>query len=305
MLKKYQIQDSKLIENGAHECPVHVYINPDENEKKYLLEQVGIDEYDLNSALDPHELGRLEFEPSHVVLIVKRPKRYSSEDQFILKVLSIGLFLFKDKLIILVPEDIVIFEGRQFSRLRSIQDLFLKVIFRCILHFEDHLRVIHSISDELEQEINKSMANRHLIYMFNLEKSLVYYLKAIGSNGKVIEKLRTNSIKLDFSPENNEFLEDIIIENSQCYEQASTYSQVLSNMMDAWVSIVSNNLNIFIKTLTLAMICIMIPTLVVSVFSMNVKMPLSHDSIWSFWLIMALAVFSAVIVRFIWHYKKW
>ncbi len=306
MLKKFQIQDGKLVENGTHECPVHLLINPDDPERKYLIEQLGIDEYNINSALDPNELGRLEFEPTHTVLIVKRPKRYSSADNFLLKISSVGLFMFKDKIVILLSEDANLFEGRQFSRIRSIQDMLLKIIYSCTLHFENHLQVIHSISDELEQEINKSMANRHLINMFNLEKSLVYYLKAIGSNGRVIEKVKTSSAKFDFTADDNEFLEDVIIENSQCYEQASTYSQVLSNMMDAWVSLVSNNLNIVLKTLTLVMICIMLPTLVVNIFSMNVKLPIDQDSsVVPFWLIMGLAFLSVVLVRFIWRYKKW
>lgn len=306
MQKKFQIQDGKMAENGTKECVVTLFVNPDEGEKKYLIEQLGIDEYDMNSALDPNELGRVEFESGHTVVIVKRPKRYSSEDQFLLKVLSIGLFIFKDKLIILLPEDINPFEGRQFSRIRSIQDLALKIIHRCILHFEDHLQVIHNISDELEQEINRSMANRHLINMFKLEKSLVYYLNGIRSNGKVIERLKLNGSKLEFTAEDSEFLEDVIIENGQCYEQASTYSQVLSGMMDAWVSLVNNNLNIFLKTLTLVMICIMIPTLVVNIFSMNLKLPVDQEvSVWPFWEVMGLSLFSVIIVRFFWHYKKW
>ena len=306
MLKKFHIQEGRSVQNGAEACPVSLFINPDESEKKFLVEKMGIDEYDVNSALDPNELGRVEFEPGHAVIIVKRPKRYSSEDQFLLKVLSVGLFIFKDQLIILLPEDINPFEGRQFSRIRSIHDLALKIIHRCILHFEDHLQVIHNISDELEREINRSMANRHLINMFKLEKSLVYYLNGISSNGKVIERLKLSGSKLDFTPDDNEFLEDVIIENNQCYEQANTYSQVLSSMMDAWVSLVNNNLNIFIKTLTLVMICLMVPTLIVNVFSMNLKLPIDqHVSVWPFWLVTALSVFSVVVIRFTWHYKKW
>lgn len=306
MLKKFKIADGKLAENGLEACPVFLYISPSDEEKKALIDELKIDEYNINSALDPNELGRVEFEDNHTVMIIKQPKRYSSADNFLLKVLSVGLFLFPDKLIILLGEDISIFEGRQFLKLRSILDLVLKIIYRSILHFEQHLAVIQKISDELEQEINKSMSNQHLVNMFNLEKSLVYYLKAISSNGKVVEKLRTNNTKLGFSPEENEFLEDVFIENTQCFEQANTYSQVLSNMMDAWVSLVNNNLNIFIKKLTLLTICIMVPTLVVSIFSMNVRLPMDQThSLMPFWLIMGLATSFVIIIILIWRYKKW
>ncbi len=305
MLKKYQIQDGKLIENGDAESRVYVYVNPDEEEKKLLIETRQIDEHTLNSTLDPEEVGRVEFESNHAAIIIKRPKRYSSQDNFLLKISSVGLFLFADKLIIVLSEEATLFDGKLFSRVRSATDVMLKVIHRCIIHFEQHLHVIQQISDELEREINKAMANRDLLHMFNLEKSLVYYLKAISSNGKVIDRLKTNAAKFNFSVEDNEFLEDVIIENSQCYEEANTYSQVLSSMMDAWVSLVSNNLNILIKNLTVVMICIMIPTLVISIFSMNVKLPLAQEStLWSFWIILGIAFSSVVLVILIYKSKR-
>ena len=305
MLRKFKIENGKLVENGHEDCPVLMYINPDEAEKKFLLEGLLIDEHTMNSALDPNELGRIEFESNHNAIIIKRPKRYSSEDNFLLKISSVGLFFFPDKIVILLTEDTPLFEGRTFTKIRSNPDLLLKLIHRCILHFEEHLQVISKISNELEREINQALSNRDLLHMFNLEKSLVYYLNAIGSNGRVIDKMKSNPLKFNFSPEDNELLEDVIIENTQCYEQARTYSEVLSGMMDAWVSIVSNNLNIRIKTLTVLMICIMVPTLVISAFSMNVKMPFPEGSPISFWIIIGMAVASILGVVFIQRHHKW
>ena len=304
MLRRYHIIEGKLVENGAENCPVSVYVNPDDKEKSSLINQMQIDEHTLNSALDPDELARMEFEANHTAIIIKRPKRYSSTDNFLLKVSSVGLFLFSDRLIIVMPEEAVIFDGRHFQRLRSLQDILLKVIFRCIQHFEDHLKVIQQISDELESEINKALSNKDLVHMFNLEKSLVYYLKAINSNGRLIDRVKTNAAKVGFTPEENEFMEDVIIENSQCYEEANTYSAVLSNMMDAWVSVVSNNLNIRMKMLTILSICIMAPTLVVSIFSMNVPLPLPHD-VSSFWIVMGLTSSLIGVIGFLWWQRKW
>ena len=306
MLKKYQIQNGKVIQDGAQECPVHVYINPDETEKKFLIETLQLDEHTFNSALDPDEVGRVEFEANHTAIIIKRPKRYCSEDNFLFKTSSLGLFLFPDKLIVLLSEEVSLFDGRLFTKVRSLNDLLLKIMHRCILHFEEHLNVIQKISNEIEIEINKAISNRDLVNMFNLEKSLVYYLKAIVSNGKVTEKLKANTAKISFTTEAVEYIDDVIIENSQCFEEASTYSQVLSNMMDAWVSIVSNNLNIRIKTLTILMICIMLPTLIISVFSMNVQLPLAQEgTVTSFWIVVGLASASAAAIAFLWRYRKW
>ena len=305
MLKSYIFADGKLVAAPAEASQVFVYSDPDELQRAYLINQLLIDEHTLHSSLDPDELGRVEYEADHVAVIVKRPRRYSSADNFLLKVSSMGLFIFADKIII-VSADEFPFEGRIFGRLRSTQDVFLRVIFTCIRHFEEHLTVIHSISDELEQDLNTSMSNKSLFNMFNLEKSLVYYLNAINSNSKVIEKLKNNAGKFNFSQETLEFLEDVIIENAQCYEQANTYSQVLSSLMDARASVINNNLSMRLKTLTIFSICIMMPTLVVSLFSMNVKLPIPQEgTLWPFWMIMTIAIGSIITIMTIWRVRKW
>jgi len=306
MLRRMSIANGKVCEVDSPECRVHVYISPTEEEKKFLTEELKLDAHTLNSALDPDELARLEFEPEHTALIIKRPKNYCSEDNFLFKVASIGLFIFKDRLTIVLADEAPLFEGREFANVRSLQDIVLRIIYRAIFHFEGHLRVISALSDELEKEINKAMENKHLLNLFTLEKSLVYYLNAIATNGRVIDKLKANAARLGLTPEQMEFVDDILIENSQCYELAQIYSQVLSSLMDARVSVVSNNLNVLMKTLTLVMIGIMLPTLVISAFSMNVKLPLEQEiGTISFWIIMGLAAASTVSVWLMWRYKKW
>jgi len=306
MVTRYNIVEGKLVENGSETCPVYVYVSPDENERSFLINKLGIDEHTFSSALDPDEVSRIEFEGNHTAVIIKRPKRYSTPDNFLFKVSSVGLFLFHDRLVVILNEDASLFDTWSFQKLRSFTDVFLKVIFRSIQHFEEHLGVIHKISNELEMEITKALTNKDLLYMFNLEKSLMYYLKAISSNGKVIEKVKANSAKIGLSTDDGEFLEDVIIENGQCYEEANTYLQVISNLMDAWVSMVSNNLNFRMKTLTILSICIMLPTFIVSLFSMNVALPLpQHETLMPFWLIAMLAGLSVLIIVIFWRYRKW
>ncbi|MFH0754866.1 MAG: magnesium transporter CorA family protein [Candidatus Omnitrophota bacterium] len=305
MLKKYQIIDGRLGEVTTDDAPVSVYVNPSEAEKNYLVNGLLLDEHTMNSSLDPDELGRLEFEANHIAVIFKKPRRYTSVDNFLFKVSSVGIFLFNDRMILVAEEDFL-FEGRLFTKLRSVQDVFFKVIFSFIRHFEEHLLIIHKVSDELEIEINKSMSNKSLINMFNLEKSLVYYLNAITSNGKTIEKLKLNTVRIGFPQEAGEFLEDVIIENAQCYEQANTYSQVLSSLMDARASIVSNNLNIRIKMLTILSICIMMPTFIVSLFSMNMPLPLPHaTTLVPFSIVLSLAGLSVVTILIVWRIRRW
>jgi len=294
-----------LNECSGYDASVLVYVAPDENERRYLVEQLKIDEHTLASSLDPDEPSRLEFEPEHIAMILKRPKHYAAQDEFAFKVLSAGTFLFADRLVIVIAEDAPLFEGKIFNRVASILDVSLKLIYRAISNFVEHLKVINHISGELEQQINVSMGNKYLLNLFTLEKSLVYYLNAVHSNSALINRLKSSSPKIPFTQENLEFLDDISIENTQCLNQIEIFSQVLASLMDARASIISNNLNIRIKALTILTIVIMLPTLVVSIFSMNVTIPLRHDSPLSFWVIFFVALMSALITGILWWRKKW
>jgi magnesium transporter len=305
MQRNYALSDTRvnLTPNGTGS--VFVFVNPDEEEKRKLIDEYKIDEHTLNSALDPDELSRLEFEPDHLAIIFKRPRQYSAEDKVpIFRVSSTGLFLFRDKLIVVLSEDVALYDGKLFSRVSSHVNLALRMIYRSIFHFLEHLKVVNMITDDLERKVNASMDNRNIIHLFGMEKSLVYYLNSISSNGVLIDKLRLNAAKLNLSPDEIEFVDDMIIENNQCYKQAEIYSNILASLMDARTSIVSNNLNVLMKNLTLITIGIMVPTLVVSTFSMNVRIPLSQLSN-AFWIILVLALSSVVGFIVYWKHKKW
>jgi magnesium transporter len=303
MLQRLCLLDGRVVSND-NDGNIFLYVNPNEQERKYLAETLKLDEHTLASALDPDELARLEHEPEHTALIIKRPRNYSSEDMFMFRVASVGLFLFADRLVVVLSEEVPMFQGKHFQKVASLQELVLKIIYGSIYHFIEHLKVINAVSDALEDQINASMQNKYLLSLFSLEKSLVYYLNAINSNGKLIDRIKNNATKLGFTPENIEFVDDMIIENQQCYEQADIYSNILASMMDARVSIVSNNLNWLMKTLTIITIGIMLPTLVVSIFSMNVDFPFKSHPM-AFWIILGLALLSVLVVRMVWQWKKW
>ncbi|MBM4033452.1 MAG: magnesium transporter CorA family protein [Planctomycetes bacterium] len=305
MKKLYQLEGGKVRETACEPAPIAVYTGPDEAEKRYLVEQLKIDEHTLASALDPNELPRLELEPDHAAVILNRPKKFRAEDGLLFRVASTGAFLFADKLVIVVDEDVPVFDQPKFfSRLRSLREVLLRVIYRSTFHFLDHLAAINAISDELEQKVNTSLQNDYLIQLFNLEKSLVYLVSAIRYNGALIERIRHNAAKLGLAPEELEIVDDITIENNECTKQAEIYSNVVAGLMDARVSIVNNNLNQLIKRLNFAMIALMWPTLAFAVFSMNVQLPLDqHHSHWPFWLINVLA-FGPVAVAYLLYLRR-
>ncbi|MBI5724659.1 MAG: magnesium transporter CorA family protein [Planctomycetes bacterium] len=311
MLKRLTICDGRLIEAKDAVCHVEIYIAPDDTDRRYLMDTCKIDEHTLHSALDPDELPRLEFEPDHVAMIFKRPKNYSAADEFLFKVASTGVFLFKERLIVVMSEDAQLFEVKQSNKIHNVQDALLRFMYRSIFHFLEHLKVIHLISDQLEQKIQQAMENRALINLFTLEKGMVYYLNAIHGNGIVIEKVKNMAARIGLTPEHVELLDDIVIENNQCYKQAEISSNILASLMDARVSIVSNNLNVVMKKLTLVMIAVMLPTLWTSFFSMNLPIPGAagepHPTLGygMFFFVVGTAILMAVLLIWLWRRRGW
>ncbi|OGV57405.1 MAG: divalent metal ion transporter [Lentisphaerae bacterium GWF2_52_8] len=304
MLKRFEIMNGTIMPCERGDSPLLVFETPDDTEKE-LIRRLGIDDHTLNSSLDPDEISRLEFEDEYIGIILKRPKNYSSQEQLMFRVSSMGVFLFKDRMVIIVSDNLPVFAGKQFQKVNSMNELLLKMIYSSITHFLDHLRVINMISNEIEQKVNSSMENKYLLHMFTLEKSLVYYLNSINSNGMLLEKLKNNSTKMTFTPDHLELLDDIMIENLQCYKQAEIYSDILASMMDARASIVNNNLNVLMKTLAQITLGVMVPTFVVSLFSMNVDFPYQHSGYYTFFVIIVVSLISPIGLMLFFKYKRW
>jgi magnesium transporter len=146
------------------------------------------------------------------------------------------------------------------------------------------------------------MKNKELIQMLNLEKGLVYFSTALKSNELVLEKLMKFEYIKNY-PEDTELLEDVIIENKQAIEMANIYSNILTGTMDAFASIISNNLNMVMKFLTSVTIVMAIPTMVSSFFGMNVNVPLKSYP-HAFWMIFSLSLALCFIVWYILNKKK-
>lgn len=277
MLKKYTIGNGALLESTEEKAPVMVYTDPSKQEISELINTYSIDEHNFNSALDPEELGRFEYDAwgNHVVLILKRPNNVNLDDNEEFATISLGTFLFPDKLIIVSREEINLFDCRQVNTLHTIYDVLVKLIYSTINKFIEHLKLIHYMSDKLEDKLSRSLENKYLFEMFRLEKSLVYYLNGVNANGTTFRRLKAQAEKIGFNEDNIEFLDDIIIENNQCNKQIEIYSDILTGLMDARSSIVNNNMNHLIRKLTIISIVFMPLNIVASMGGM------SEFSIWT------------------------
>jgi magnesium transporter len=268
MLQKYNFLNGALTESTDENCGVWVYVNPDNDENEFIAREYNIDKHTVESATDPDEISRLEFEDDNIFIIWKRPKNYLSSDNLLFGVSSIGLFLFKERLVVVLPEDVSLFDQKQLG-FTSLMDIIIKFLYNSIRHYLDHIKAMKIISREIQVKLNASMENEYLIQMFNLSESLIYYINAISANLTVLIKLRNHFEKHPDNEERVEQMEDIIIENNQCLKQAEIYSSVLSGLMDARGNIINNNMNVLIKNLTMINIIFLPLNLLASIGGMS------------------------------------
>jgi magnesium transporter len=302
----YRLEAGSLVLCEPNQAQIIAYVSPTIDDEAELQEHYNIDYHTLQSSLDPDELSRLEMEPDHAAIIFKRPKSFCADDNFLMKLTSTGIFVYSTHLVIVMADDSPIFEGRVPFPVKSIQDVMLRLLYQATMHFEGHLKAINMLADSLERRINTSLENKFLLNMFALEKSLVYILNSITSNGALLERMKTLSDRLGFNSDQTGILDDLIIENQQCYRRAEIHTQVLGNLMGTRASIVGHNLNQLIKKFTIWMVAIMLASLVVGLFGMNVALPLPmEEALWSFWIIIILALGAGAVVFFLRRVNKW
>lgn len=247
----FNLKDGKIIESNEKEAVIRVFTAPTEAEKLEIIQELDIDGNDLDAALDPDEISRVEFTQKHTSIIWKQPYTgaFNLKAQF--DVMSVGFFILQDKLIMIMGDNKIPFSEKIFDKVDSVSSVILRYYFYTSRQFLSHLKAIKQVTSKLESKLSVSMENKYFLQMFEISESLVYYIDAIEANGAVLAKLRTNSDKMSFSQRQIYYMEDIIQENAQSARQANIYSTVLSGMMDARGNVINNNMNVLLKNLTL------------------------------------------------------
>ncbi len=269
MIKPLDIEGSRVVASAQGIGQILVAFAPDERERAVVQEQFGLDDYDLNSTLDPDEVPRLDVTDGRLFLIWKVPETATVSEAVDLAVSVVGLSLLQDRLLFVQNKENLSFGDKEFRKVSDVRDTMLAFLRRTVHHFVGHLRVIKQISNTLEKKITVSMENKHLLQMFALSESLVYYLDAIEGNAAVLAKLRSVGGQLGFTTRHLDMLDDIILENAQGSRQANIYTSVLNGLMDARGTIVNNNMNVLLKNLTLINIVFLPLNLIASIGGMS------------------------------------
>lgn len=284
-------------------------IAPTENEIKTVCEKLQIKEDFIRYALDSEEKARIDIEDEDntILFIVDVPIREKEGDSMIYSTMPIGTIFVRDDYFITVSlKQNPIIQDMVKNKMKNIitykkSRFLLQLLYANSSLYLTLLKKINKETEIAESVLKDSMKNKELLKLLSLEKSLVYFTTSLKSNEVVMEKtMRGKIIKL--YEEDEDILEDSIIENKQAIEMAKIYSDILNGTMDAYASIISNNLNGVMKYLTSITIILAIPTMVASYWGMNVPVPL-QDNPWGFPIIFAFSIIIAIIAT-MWLNKK-
>lgn len=283
-------------------------INPTEEEILGICESLDIEQDFIRYSLDSEEKARIDIEDDGTILfIIDIPISEKDEDNIVYTTMPVGIIFVRDEYLITVSikENSLIKRMERLIQKRLVtykkSQFLFQIFFENSSTFLNMLRIINRKAEQLEVTLKKSLKNEDLLKMLNLEKALVYFTTSLKSNEIVMEKtLRGKIIKL--YEEDEDLLEDAIIENKQAIEMSKTYNDILNETMDMYASIISNNINDVMKILTSITIILAVPTLIASIWGMNVPVPLQNNSN-GFVILLAISVIVTLGVM-IWFKKK-
>lgn len=298
------LETCESIENGAW---INL-IQPTERELEEVLNAFPeIDPISLKAALDEEERARIEIDNGTTLILVDVPIVEPVNNNVYYSTIPLGILLVNDTIITVCTKEVPIIEDFIRGRVKSFYTFkktrfILQILYKNATYFLQYLKQVDRRSNHIEKELHKSMKNKELIQLLELEKSLVFFSTSLKANEIVLERMmRLDSIKK--YPEDEELLEDVIIENKQAIEMATIYSNILSGTMDAFASVISNNLNMVMKFLTSVTIVMAVPTMVASFFGMNVPVPLASFP-YAFPIVILISVVLSLVSAMVLFKKK-
>lgn len=299
MLNIYKTIDDNLftleeIEDGAWIS----LINPTVSELEFVEEELAVDIDFLKAALDEEESSRIEVEDNQLLILVDMPIVEKEEEHIVYETIPFGIILAGKNIITVCLKDSTVIDQFEKNSVKTFETskryrFVLQILYKISKRYLLYLKQIDKMSNQVEKQLHKSMKNTQLIKLLDLEKSLVYFTTSLKANQIVLDKLlKLDAIKL--YPDDEDLLEDVIIENKQAMEMSNIYSGILSGMMDAFASVISNNLNIVMKRLTSITIVLAIPTMFASFYGMNLRNLPLDDSYNAFWIIVLISIVASL-----------
>jgi magnesium transporter len=288
-------------------CWINV-TKPSQQEIRRLSDEFVLPADSIHDILDADERPRVEFEDDWTLIILRIPVEIANNG-VPFHTTPLGIFITENFTLTLCLQDNEVLPMErpspyrdQYRQITDTINFTLQLFLRSGTLYLKYLKQINQRSASIEQDLEKSIKNKELNKLLKMEKCLVYFITSIKANEIVLAKLK-NSKKIT-TELNEDLIEDAIIENKQALEMAQIYSDIQSGMMDAFASVISNNLNVVMKQLTLISIILMIPTLIASIFGMNVP-NFMENSFWALPSIILGSLFLSFVGVILFRRRHW
>ena len=253
----------------------------------------------LTDPLDKDERARVETDEdtSSTLIVVRVPIEETGEGLTPYTTIPYGIVITPNAVITVCARRATLTD--EFRQMRKICPPYVRhrfvfnILLRAAIIYMRYLREIRDEADDIERDLHHAMKNGSLTDLLDLQKSLVYFTTSLNANEIMVSRL-ANMRQLGVNEDDRDFLDDVAIEYRQASEMASIHSNILTGTMDSFASVISNNLNVVMKTLTSVTIVLMVPTLIASIYGMNVDLPFQHDP-HAFAITMGIAIVLTVV----------
>lgn len=309
MIQYYKVVGQRFVPAITMDEAFWVHLeSPDADQISALLKKYDLPEDFITDLQDADENSRMEYEDEAMLIILRVPLYYRHRSASVsFATAPLGIIIVPDKVItVSFYENEILtqyLDGKHRPFKITQQSFLLAINLRAAIYFLKFLKEINRRTTNIENELHQSMRNKELIRLLRMEKSLVFFNTSLKSNEIILERMQ-RSRWLQNDPDAEDIIEDVIIENKQAIEMANIYSSILSGMMDAFASIISNNLNVVMKFLTSVTIILALPTLIASIYGMNVELPMQNYP-YAFAVVMGLSLLLSILLVLIFIRKKY
>lgn len=307
MLTIYKTTEQGLeqIESMANGAWVNV-VDPTPEEIEKLVDW-GIDVDYINYSLDFDEMPRMERDDDYTFILIRIPHRQPDSDIPYITI-PLGIMIKSNFIVTICRYDKDMFKVLANGKYRLLKTakryrFTLYIFLETATRYLTHLREINRSTEAIEDKLQKSTRNREVLDLLKYQKSLTYFATALRSNEVMMERVQRTQI-FNYYEEDQDLLEDVLTENQQAIQMTNIATELLAAMMDAFASIISNNLNAVMKILAAITIMISLPTIVASFYGMNVDLPFqTHPQ--AFWLTVGISVVLIGLAAMIFYRRDW
>lgn len=274
--------------------------HPTEEELQVVTDLLHVEPDFLRAALDEEETSRIDTEEGQTLIIIDTPAIEKSETAVVYSTAPLGIIVTESNIITVSLRESSVIRDFEEGLVRGVStnkktSFILHILLRVAKRYLQYLKQIDKIYNHMERQLHKTQRNKELLQLMDLEKSLVYFNTSLKANEVTLEKILRGRI-VTLYEEDQDLLEDVLIEVRQAIEMANIYSTIISRMMDAFASVISNNLNVTMKVLTSITILLTIPNIIFSFYGMNVA-GLPWDQF--FWVPIVMAAVLILIVGYV------